>query len=264
MIKLAAIFPHSPLLHSGIGADVHNSTKDTVKAIQVAVDEIYASQPDTIVIISDQPTVYESHVTLHVQDPIRFDLSAFGDFSMREEVSTDIQLLDALQRDLRKKNIPITLDSVHALHFSAAIPLSYILKRHQHVQLLAIAPPTQADAKDIYEIGRAMQDVLIESSKRIVVVCAGDGSHALNQRSPNTPTSEGKKFDEYMQHILVNKNASSLMSLNASIIEHAHQSMYTQTLLLFGVMHGIQTTQKLHSYESPFGVGYFVATYQPL
>lgn len=261
MIVLSGILPHSPLLHESIGADVKHALEETIRGVQQVADAIYATHPDTVVLISDQPIAYRDHISIHIQDPVQFDLSEFGNFSMRNKVTPDLQLIDQIQRVLRKQQQPVTLDSVHALHFAAAVPLSFILKRNPNIQLIAITPPQDMEAKEIYEIGRALQDILIQSSKRIVVIAAGDGSHALNERSPNPATNEGRKFDEYMQHILANRNASSLLSLNEDMAKSAIQTIYFQTLLLFGILHGIQTSQKLHSYAAPFGVGYFVASY---
>ncbi len=262
MIKLFSVLPHSPLLHSGIGADVKSALETTLEAIQKVADDIYACEPDTIVLISDQPLVYETHALIHIHDPIQFDLSEFGDFSMKDSVTPDLSLIDQLQRTLRIAGHAVTLDTHDKLNFASAIPLSFILKKNPHVKLVAIAPPQNVPAKTLYEFGRALQDILMQSSKNIVVLAAGDGSHALNAKSPNPATKQGAQFDEYLQHILINRNASSLLNLDPKLVQDASQSIYAQICILFGAMHGIQTKYTTHSYEAPFGVGYFVASYQ--
>jgi aromatic ring-opening dioxygenase LigB subunit len=156
----------------------------------------------------------------------------------------------------------VTLDTHSKLNFASAIPLSFILKKNPQVRLVAIAPPQNVSAKTLYEFGRATQEVLMQSSKNIVVLAAGDGSHALNAKSPNAATKQGAQFDEYLQHILVNRNASSILNLDPELVQAASQSIYAQICILFGIMHGIQTKYTTHSYEAPFGVGYFVASYQ--
>lgn len=262
MITFAAVVPHSPLFHKGIGADVSASLKDAHTALEEVYEDLYATHPDTIVLISDHPIGYQEHVTVQVQDPIRFDLSEFGDFSLRSTISPDLQIIDDLQRHMRKEGHPITLDSVDALSFSAAIPLQPILAQLPSVRLVAISPPSKTSASDLYELAQDIKEVLSRSSRRVAILAAGDGSHALTDRSPHTPTKEGKEFDHYMEHILSNRNTSSLLNLDPELVKNAHQAMYEQVVMLFGCIRELQAETKLHGYYSPFGVGYFIASYQ--
>lgn len=262
MIVFAGLIPHTPLLHAGIGADVSGSLEDLHAAVSEALDDLYATHPTTLVLISDHPISYDDHVTVHVQDPISFDLSEFGDFSVKEKVSPHLGLIDRLQRHMRRSQHRLTLDSTPTLHFSSAIPLHLVLKRIPNIRLVAISAPTNIAPKELFEIAQDMQEVFSDSQDRIAILAAGDGSHSLSNRSPHDPTPEGPEFDTYIQHILSNRNVSSLLNLDSKLVHGAHQALYEQLIMLFGITHGIQLESQLHAYHAPFGVGYFVASYQ--
>lgn len=261
MITFAAITPHSPLLLESINKDKLARVEQTRRAMDELADELYASHPDVIVLISEHPTSFSGAFSVNLSDPFTFDLSEFGHMDFDHSFRPSVQLVDKLQRSLRAQDQPITLTTDSALHYASAVPLSFLTKNLPKVQLL---PITYSDLspKMHYQFGQALKDVLMQSNKRIAVIASGDMSHALTSDAPQGFDKAGPMFDEKIQELITTKNTAGLLKLNEDVVRDAHQTIYRPLLILFGLMERVSTKTHVLSYEAPFGVGYLVANLQ--
>lgn len=261
MITFAAITPHSPLLLESINKDKLTRVEQTRRAMDDLADELYASHPDVIVLISEHPTSFSEAFSLNLSDPFKFDLSEFGDFGFEHTFRPSIRLIDKLQRSLRAQDQPITLTSDAALHYASAVPLSFLAKHLPDVQLLPITY-SDLNPKMHFQFGRALKDILMQSNKRIAVIASGDMSHTLSSDAPEGFDKAGPVFDEKIQELITTKNTAGLLNLDEETVKDAHQTIYRPLLILFGLMERISTKTHVLSYEAPFGVGYLVANLQ--
>lgn len=261
MIVFSAITPHSPLLLESINKDKLQHVEQTRQAMKELADELYASHPDVIVLISEHPTSFSTTFSINLSDPFKFDLREFGDLGFENSYRPAIMLIDRLQRDLRKQKQNIILTTDEALHYASAVPLTLLTQQLPEVRVI---PVTYCDLspKEHFQFGQAMKDVLMHSNERIAIIASGDMSHALTSDSPAGFEKVGPKFDEIIQEFITTKNTAGILNMNPETVENAHQAIYKPMLVLFGVIDRIATKTQILSYEAPFGVGYLVANFQ--
>lgn len=258
MLVFAAITPHSPLLLESINKDQLKKVEQTSTAMQELADELYATFPDTIVLISEHPTSFEKAFSISVSDPYKFDLKEFGDLGFDRTYRPDIMLLDRMQRSLRSVKQPLTLSSEEALNFASAVPLALLTEKLPNVQLLPITF-SDLSQKEHFQFGQALKDSIMESNKRIAVIASGDMSHSLTSDSPAGFTKQGTEFDSKLQELITQKNTAGLVSLDLELVKNSNETVYRQLLILFGILERVSVAPHVLSYESPFGVGYLVA-----
>ncbi|MFH1631786.1 MAG: AmmeMemoRadiSam system protein B [bacterium] len=260
MLIFSALTPHSPLLLPSINKDQIKKVEATTDAMAELADELYAAKPETIVLISEHPTVYPDAFSINLSDPYKFDLSAFGDLGFEKTFRPDMALIDRLQRSLRLKNQPVTLTTDEALNYAAAIPLKLLADRLEKV---ALVPITFCDlsAKEHFQFGQAIKDAIFDSDRRVAVIACGDMSHALTSEAPADFHKDGKAYDDKIQEIIAQKNSAGLISIDASVIKNAQQTSYLPLVMLFGLLERVSVRPQILSYEAPFGVGYLVANF---
>ena len=261
MIVFSAFTPHSPLLLASVNKAKLKKVQKTVKAMALLADALMEARPDTIIIFSSHGTVHEDAFSINVHDDYPVDLAEFGDLTTNHTFRGDMKLIDALQRSLRAKDLSVTLSSEEKLDYGAAVPLLLLT---EHLPNVKIVPITYSglSAKHHFQFGEALKDVLLNSNKRVAVIASGDQSHALETRSPAGFAKEGAEYDQLVQSAIVNGNVSGLLTLDPETLEKAKQCSYRPLLMLLGVMDHLRYDPVIHSYESPFGVGYLVVHFE--
>ena len=257
MLIFSAFTPHTPLLLPSIGKEQLGKVE---KTRQELADELYAVQPDTVVLISEHPTSYPDAFSINLSDPYRFDLSEFGDLGFDRTFRPRIKLIDGLQRSLRREGQPVTLTSDEHLNYASAIPLALLTENLPKVELVPITY-SNLDAKSHFQFGQALKDRIMNSRHRIAVIASGDMSHALNTSAPAGFHKDGPRFDEKIQELIAQKNTAGLLSLKEDLIQNAAETSYKPLTMLFGLLERVSVTPSILSYEAPFGVGYLVVNF---
>lgn len=263
MIVFSAITPHSPLLLGSINKEKLAKVEKTRQAMAKLADELYACEPDTIIIISSHGVHYDDAFSLNLHEHYRVDLAEFGDLASQQIFYPDVQLIDTIQRSLRRAQQPLTLTGSERLDYGAAVPLLLLTEQLKRVKIIPLSY-SGLSPKEHFQFGQALKDVLINSHKRIAVIASGDQSHALITDSPAGFAKQGTAYDTAVQNLIVNKNTAGLLSLDADDVETAKECSYLAMLMLFGVMEQMIYDPVIHSYEAPFGVGYLVAHFEHL
>lgn len=260
MLVFSALVPTSPLLLPSIHKEAAAKVKKTSDALDMLADELYATHPDTILLISEHPTLYDDAFSINVADPYTFDLSAFGDLGFEMMRHPNMRLIDQLQRTLRKQELPCTLTTDAALHYAAAVPLFRLTSNLKQVTLVPICY-SGLGPKNHFQFGQAIKDVIMDSDKRIAVIAAGDMSQALSSDAPAGFTKEGEQYDAAVQQLIAQKNTSGLISLNQTIVQEAHERSYRPLLMLMGLLDRIAYRPEILAYEAPVGVGYLTVAF---
>lgn len=257
MIVFSAFVPQSPLLLPEINKTQSQKLDATRGAMNDLADLLVAADPETIVLLCEHPTRYTETFSLNLSDPFYFDLKEFGQLDYQRVFRPDILLIDRLQRGLRKAKQPLTMTTDIALHFASAIPLQLLAKEQKDVRLVPITfcdlPP-----KNHFQFGEALRDILQESSRRVAVIASGDLSHVLSSNGPAGFHPDGKRFDETIQSLLLQKNVAGLLTLDPELVAHAKQTAYLPLVMLMGVLEKFPLQTEILQYEAPFGVGELV------
>ena len=223
-------------------------------------EELYASHPDVILLLSEHPTTYEDSFSINISNPYTFDVSAFGDLGFDRKLHPDIETIDRLQRSLRNQGQPTTLTTDESLDHGSAVAIGLLTDKLTDVKLIPITY-SSLDPKSHFQFGQALKDIIINSDKRIAVIASGDLSHALESKSPAGFHKAGEIFDHKINEVVSQKNTAGLIGIEKDIIKNAQQTAYQQLLILFGLLERVSIKPSILSYEAPFGVGFMVANF---
>lgn len=260
MLIHAGFLPHSPLLLKEVHPERWSELKETHKAIETLRQDLYALQPDVFCIISGHGERYADAFSIDVAPSYETDLRPFGDLSEPTVHEPATRLMDQLQRHLRHEEIDFTLSTHETLEYGTSVVLRLLGPLFHRVKIVPIAY-SDTDIKEQVRFGRALREVLDESSERIAVMATGDLSHCLSSEAPGGFCKEGQAFDDAIVRSVKQGSLSNLLSIPKDIVEHAEESGYHPLLILYGLLDTRLYTTELLSYESPFGVGYLVAQF---
>ncbi|NBS68164.1 hypothetical protein EBT31_04520 [bacterium] len=246
MLSAAALVPSSPLLLRTVNKNHRTEIESTEEALEHLSDEWYARKIETVVIITQSRFGYDDAISLDVADPYIMDLEALGDLSPKATYHPDFSLIDNIQRLARSHDAPITLTTEPSLPYGCAAPLEALARRIPHIRIMPVATAGACDAKEHYQLGMILKQSIISSPKRIGIIAAGDVSlaHLADIRL-----------------ILEEKSTASLLKLEPELESHQNDAAYRPLATLFGVLDNIPSRAEILSIESPFNVGYVVATF---
>jgi len=259
-IVFAAVVPHSPVLVPSIGKEHLKKLKKTVAAMKRIEQDLYASHPDTILIVSPHGPVEADHFTLDLNEKYACDMRDFGVFDVEVPCRADMRLISALKEHLEDKNVPFMLSSEKALDYGVVVPLTYLTG---HLQKFSVLPvyPSLLSAKSHFEFGQAIQEVLMHTDRRVAVLASADLSHRLTRGAPAGYSPHGKKFDEKIITLLKEKKHSALLTFEPELAAKAAQCGLPALTVLSGIIDGIDVAPEVLSYESPFGIGLLTLHY---
>ena len=260
MLCFAAAMPHSPLLLETIGKENVHKLESTRSAVAKLKDDLEASKPDAVLVISSHSIKHEDAFSINLHDEYHVDLKDFGDLTTTGTFVPDAQFITEIRRHLRNKLFPFTLDSSPTLDYGTAIPLLLLGVTSK------IVPVSYSglDRKMHAEFGRELKELIMRTDKRVAVIASGDLSHCLSSDAPVEFHKDGARFDEAIQEAVRQQSLSHMLNLNEDLLTNASECAYRPFLVLFGVMERVNSRPKIHSYESPFGVGYLVAQFHLL
>lgn len=260
MLSFAGFTPNSPLLFPSINTARMDDVEKTVAALQELSEELYATHPDTIVILSESITTYPDAFSVNVADPYTTDLSELGDLGYQKKYHPDFAFIDRLQRYARKNNLPVSLSTDDKLNFASAIPLHYLTEHLPDVKIVPVAP-SQLDLKNHFAFGNTLKHLVLESDKRIAVIAAADTAHTLTKDAPGGFHKDSKAFETKLLGFIENRNAGGLLQLDPTLLENVKDTSHRELAMLFGVLDGMAANPTVLSYEKPFGVGYCVVNF---
>lgn len=260
MIVFAAHVPNSPLLLPSISGDRIGAVTKTREALEELAELLYLTKPDTIVLVSDHPTMYMEAFSISVSDPYVCDLADVGDLGYAKTYHPDFALIDKLQRDLRALEQPVTLTTDERLNFASAIPLDLLTVQLPHIRIVPVST-CELSPKEHFAFGQALKHTLHASDKRVAIISAGDTAHTLTDFAPGGLHEDGERYDTALRTMVEHHNVVGLLQMDEDVIKNAQESSYRKLLVLLGALDGMDVTSKTLSYESPFGVGYLVVNF---
>lgn len=258
MIVFSAVVPHSPLLIPTVGKDHLAKLEATRQALLALEQELYAARPDTIVLFTPHGPATPDAFAIALEAKYTGSLKDFGDFATKIESTADFMLIDHIQRSLRDKNIPLALQSGSELDYSIVVPLYYLTPHLQKYTLVPIAS-SLLGAKEHLEFGRALQDELAASNKRIAVIASADLAHRLSPDSPEGFSPHAKDFDDRIRELLISGKSEDALGFDLNLAKESGECGLRPITMLLGALDGMNFKTEILSYEGPFGIGYMVA-----
>jgi aromatic ring-opening dioxygenase LigB subunit len=246
MLSATGFLPSSPLLLASVNKDHRSEVEATEQALEHVADEWYAKRVETVMIITQSRFAYEDSVSIDVADPYTMNLASLGDLSPQAKYHPDFALIDGVQRIARNEGVAFTLSTEPGLPFGCAAPLRALTRRIPHLRIVPISPGNTMDGKELYQTGILLKHAIENSPKRIGVLAVGDVSlaHLAN-----------------IQLILEEKSTASLINIAPELKDHNDDAAYRPLTMLFGILDNTPARAEILSVESPFDVGYVVATF---
>lgn len=259
-IVFSAIVPHPPLLIPSIGKENLKQLNVTERAYLKLEEELYVSQPETIIIISPHGELREHSFTFNLCPEFKANFEEFGDMSTKLNLAGNVGLAHKI-KERTETGAPLQLASEPNLDYGAAVPL-YLLTRH--LPKIKIIPLYHSglDIHAHYNFGRTMKDGLLNSDCRIALIASGDLSHRLSKNAPAGYSPKGRKFDRKLIEHLLDKQTAEIMKFDHELVAQAGECGLKSIVILLGILDGIEYQPELLSYEAPFGVGYLVMNFK--
>jgi len=278
MLTFAAISPHPPIIIPTIGqpSDLRVASR-TIEGMKKLNEKFIAAKPETVLIISPHGPIDFYQFTVNEASPLLGHFYDFGDFQTELKFSNDKKLIEKIQKECKRSQIPLRIVSVQELDQGTLVPLYYLtnnfLNNHQKklnknqmsdVQVVPLAY-SFLDIETHFQFGRVLGSVIKKEKTRIGIIASGDLSHRLIPDAPAGYSSRGKEFDKKLIELLENKDIEGVLNMDQELVEEAGECGYRSIIVLLGALSelgiGNWKFENL-SYEGPFGVGYLVGNFK--
>lgn len=261
MIKFACFVPHSPLLVPEIGKDNLDKLSDTIKAYQELEQELYAAQPDVIMLISSHANKRGGNFFTINQNPnLKVNFKEFGDLitnlEYENEIGVGYQIKELCENDCE---VMMTADEV--LDYGSGIPLFMLTQHLKNIRIVSIGYG-DLPAKDHIKFGEMIRKQIDHSRKRVAVIASGDLSHKLHKDSPSGYSPRGQEFDQAIIKNLQDKKIDNIINFDKELIDDAGECGFKSLLILLGIMKDMDFSPRQLSYQAPFGIGYLVEHFE--
>ncbi len=262
MIVFSALVPHPPIIIPEIGKDNYRFLEKTANSIKRLNEDLYASKPDSIIIISPHGPMQPEAFSLNMSPEFEINFEEFGDLKTKIQVPGDIGLIHHY-KELLEAKMPVVLTHKIKLDYGAGIPLYYFREtiKENNTKIIPIYY-SLLDYQQHFEFGRKLQEDIINDTKRIAIISSGDLSHRLTEDSPAGYSHWAKKFDQTIQNKIISKDTKGLLNLDSDFIEEVQECGLRSLIILLGMMNSISYIPEVYSYEGPLGVGYLTVNFK--
>jgi len=260
MLVFASFVPHSPIIIPEVGKENLDKLSDTVKAYQTLEHEIYAAQPDTIIVISSHAEQRQGSFTVNQAPNFHVNFKEFGDLVTSLDFKNDIGFGYQV-KELCEEYFPIMMTAQSELDYGTGVPLFYLSQHLPNIKIVSIAYSDLSN-EDHFKFGQIIRKQINLSGKRVAVVASGDLSHKLQKDSPAGYSERAQEFDHTIIKMLNNKKIDDIINFDPELLAVAGECGYRSLLVILGVISELNYAPEQLSYQAPFGIGYLVENFK--
>lgn len=265
-VVIGGIVPHPPIMVPEVGGSEASKVRRTQQALVELGGKIARSGAETMLVITPHGPVLWDAIPIVTQAAVKGDLGRFGAADVFFSLRTDSELADALREEMVSLGLPhaiIDASYGYRLDHGVAAPL-YWLQRGGVALPVVICGMAILPLWKLYGFGVAVAQAAAKLGRQLAVVASGDLSHRLLPEAPNGYDPMGPVFDQRVQEIVAAGDPLALIGLDPVLVERAGECGLRPMVMLFGAFDGLAVKTEVLSYEGPFGVGYMVASVEPL
>ncbi len=259
-LVFAAIAPHTPLLVPAIGKTNLKKLDKTKAALERLEEDLYASHPDMIIVISPHGAIIPDAFTVNFCDAYHTDLKEFGDLATKKTFKGETHLPYRIRQAAHEKNLRTILISHPNVDHGVSVPLLYLTAHSPNIPIMPIGF-SNLDAKTHLDFGYIIKEQIMTTNRRIAVIASGDLSHALTTDAPAGFNAKGPEFDAKVQELLSSHNTTGLLQLAPELVGDAQECGFRTFLILMGILRDVHYSYESYAYEGPFGVGHLTANF---
>jgi AmmeMemoRadiSam system protein B len=260
MLSFSAITPHPPMLIPAVGRDNLSQIKKTQQAMQEVTEDFYASQPESVIVISPHGQLMENAFTINMSPNFTADFKQFGDLETKLRFKGDVGLIHQIKESL-ETSLPIQMVSNLELDHGVSVPLYYLTQNMPKIKIVPMGY-SFLNNQTHFELGQKLAEIIHQHQKRIAVVASGDLSHCLTSDAPAGYNPQGKKFDKQLVKLIKQKDINSILNLDQELVKQAMECGLKSVIILMGILSHRDYQIEILSYEWPFGVGYLVSSFK--
>jgi aromatic ring-opening dioxygenase LigB subunit len=254
----AAIVPHSYALLPSLANQKRYSVAGTHAALSELSEELYAANPDALVVLTPHGIFSETTFSLNLSNEYRSDFSAIGDFSETRVYAPSVKLAQSIRSAARAHHLPLHVTSVSTLDMGTAIPL-YFLGRDLRVDRILPLSDAGLSLDEHWKLGAALSEVFHETLDRIAVLCSAELAHCLSHKAPEPYNERGKELDQSildaMQHGRILPE-----TLDPELLAVTKACGIRPLKTLEGVLSQRSISVHVIHYEAPVGIGFLTAS----
>ncbi|MFA5127568.1 MAG: AmmeMemoRadiSam system protein B [Patescibacteria group bacterium] len=259
-LVFSAFTPHPPLIVPSIGKTELKKLSKTSSAFKELERNLYAAQPEVILIISPHGSFFPDVFTVNSCVKYTADFKDFGDLETSCEFNGDFEMTHRLRDATKRKHFPATLISEPRLDHGSSVPLIMLAGKLTGAKIVQLGF-CDLDFKTHLDFGALIKEQILLSNRRVAVIASGDMSHALSTDAPAGFNKAGAEFDKKIRELLMAGNISGILNLDEKLIKNASECGLRSLLILLGILQKMHYDYRELAYEAPFGVGYLTAEF---
>jgi len=272
MLLGAYLMPHPPVMVKEVGKGNRFRCMDTIDGATEIAKRIADLEPETIVVITPHGPVFSDGLAISTSDELYGDFENFGCNELKFKYDNDVKLAEAIVNNAFDKGILMAeIDQESAVDFNitthldhgALVPLYFINEKLNQFKIVHITYGMLSHEK-LYEFGISIQNAIVETGKKVVVVASGDLSHRLKDDGPYEYHEAGPKYDACIVDLMTNRDVQGIFSIDTELEKNAGECGRRSIDIMLGTLEGFASKNTLINYEGPFGVGYGLIAYEHL
>ncbi len=259
------VVPHPPLIIPGIGRGEEKGIQATIAAYQEAAVWVMDKEPETIVITSPHAKMYADYLQISAGAAATGSFAAFRHPELAFKAAYDEAFVDHLAQLSARINLPAgTLGKQDgSLDHGTMIPL-YFLQQAGFAGKIVRIGLSGLSRDNHYALGVLIAQTALALNRRVVLVASGDLSHKLKADGPYGFDPAGPVFDARMGKCFKTGDFLELLTTPAEMADSAAECGLRSFWIMAGALDRQQVKGCLLAQEGPFGVGYAVATFDPI
>ncbi|MGI6084320.1 MAG: AmmeMemoRadiSam system protein A [Acetivibrionales bacterium] len=263
-ILKAYIVPHPPIIIPEIGKGEESAVSSTIKAYHEVGKQIRDLAPDVIILTSPHGPAYSDYIHISPGSELKGSFKNFGAPGIAMELNSETDLIDNIIQTARTYSIEAGKDGSDgdALDHGTLVPLYFITQYYNDFTLIRISI-AGLSLEQLYTFGYSIQKAVLAYGKKVVLVGSGDLSHRLTKDGPYGFAPEGPVFDKYLVDTIKSADFKKLINIDGNLSYKAGECGLRSFAIIAGALNGYNVKSSILSYESPFGVGYLVASLSP-
>ena len=258
------LFPHPPIIIPEIGRGEEKKAIKTLEGSENLGKDIASIKPSTIIVITPHGPLFRDAISISMEAKLEGDFRNFGNRSLQFHFENNVDLANKIVEESRKKNLSILEINKDIsrkynidlkLDHGTLVPLYFVNREYQDYKLIHITYGLLSP-KELFEFGKTIQNVVLESEEKAIMIASGDLSHKLSSTGPYSYSPYGEKFDKKIVELLGKGDFKSIVNFDLELSEKAGECGLRSLMVLSGFLDNLKLKSKVLSYEGPFGVGY--------
>jgi len=259
MICFAACVSHPIISIPNVGQDNQHKITATIQGLDTIRQEIYATKPDSLIIITPHAAHTGEVFTINQQVNLSVDFRAYGDLATNIIVRNDLSLGYRLREQV-ESTFPLILTEEKNLDYGSAVPLFHLQKLLPTLPVVILGSGEKIPVIEHYKLGQAFKRVITPLTQRVAVIASMDLSHD----QPDSVPASQEAFDRQVIAALEQQSIKILSTLAGSRSDTATECGLRPLAVLLGILSETQLTTTISSYERTLGIGYLTAYCQKL